>query len=82
MHAEHQTGSGLLLNVVIRKSAAILELLTGEDQALLVCWDALLVLDFGLLVCQRTRPLGYNNGLDEDQHTTTETENQVGVDSS
>ena len=37
-----------LLDVVIGKSAAILELLAGEDQALLVRWDSLLVLDLGL----------------------------------
>ena len=40
--------SGLLLDVVVGKSAAILELLAGEDQALLVRWDSLLVLDLGL----------------------------------
>ena len=33
----------LLLNVVIGESAAILELLAGEDQALLVWWNALLI---------------------------------------
>ena len=37
-----------LLDVIIGKSAAILELLAGEDQALLVRWDSLLVLDLGL----------------------------------
>ena len=36
----------LLLDVVVRKGAAVLELLAGEDQALLVGRDALLVLDF------------------------------------
>ena len=39
---------GLLLDVVVRKSAAVLELLASEDQALLVRGDALLVLDLGL----------------------------------
>jgi len=34
---------GLLLDVVVRKSAAILELLSGEDQTLLVRGNALLV---------------------------------------
>jgi hypothetical protein len=33
--------SGLLLNVVIRKSAAVLELLAGEDQTLLIRGDSL-----------------------------------------
>jgi len=32
--AEHQVKGGLLLNIVVRESAALLELLTSEDQAL------------------------------------------------
>ena len=39
---------GLLLDVVVGEGAAVFELLAGEDQALLVGWDAFLVLDFGL----------------------------------
>lgn len=42
--AEDQVEGGLLLDVVVRKSAAILELLSGEDQTLLVRGNALLVL--------------------------------------
>ena len=38
----------LFLDVVVREGATILELLAGEDQALLVRGDALLVLDLGL----------------------------------
>jgi hypothetical protein len=41
--AEHQVEGRLLLDVVIRKGAAVLELLAGEDQALLVRRDTLLV---------------------------------------
>ena len=40
--------SSYLLDVVVAQSAAILELLASEDQALLVWGDALLVLDLGL----------------------------------
>ena len=40
--------SGLLLDVVVGKGSAIFELLAGEDEALLVGGDALLVLDLGL----------------------------------
>ena len=36
---------GLLLDVVVGEGAAVFELLAGEDQALLVWWDALLVCD-------------------------------------
>ena len=36
---------GLLLDVVVGQSAAILQLLAGEDEALLIRGDALLVLN-------------------------------------
>jgi len=42
--------SRLLLDVVIRKGTAILELLAGEDKSLLVGRNAFLVLDLGLHV--------------------------------
>merc|ERR1712072_551560 len=45
---EHKVQGGLLLDVVVLESAAILELLAGEDETLLVRGDALLVLDLGL----------------------------------
>lgn len=35
--------SRLLLDIVVRKSATVLELLAGEDQTLLVGWNSLLV---------------------------------------
>ena len=38
----------LLLDVVVGQGAAILQLLAGEDQTLLIRGDALLVLDLGL----------------------------------
>ena len=34
--AEHEVEGGLLLDVVVREGAAVLELLAREDQALLV----------------------------------------------
>ena len=45
---EHQVKSRLLLDVVVGESATIFELLSGEDEALLVWGDAFLVLDLGL----------------------------------
>merc|ERR1712072_93403 len=45
---EHEVEGGLLLNVVVLEGAAILKLLACEDEALLVRWDPLLVLDLGL----------------------------------
>lgn len=44
---------GFLLDVVVGQSAAILKLLAGEDEALLVGGNALLVLNLGLDVVDR-----------------------------
>jgi hypothetical protein len=53
-----------LLDVVVAQGAAILELLAGEDQALLVRGDALLVLDLGLDVVDGVARLDIEgNGL-------------------
>jgi len=71
---EHQVESGLFLNVVVRKSAAVLQLFAGKDQTLLVGGDALLVLDLGFDIVDSVR--GFNlesdsfarKGLYEDLH--------------
>ena len=47
----------LLLDVVVRQRPAVLELLPGKDQPLLVWRDPLLVLDLGLDVLNRVRGL-------------------------
>ncbi len=49
--------SGLLLDVVVAQGTSILELLAGEDEALLVRGYALLVLDLGLDIVNRVRRL-------------------------
>ena len=41
---------GLLLDVVVRKGTSVFELLTSEDESLLIGRDSFLVLDFGLHV--------------------------------
>ena len=74
---------GLLLDVVVRKSATVLKLLAGEDESLLVGRDALLVLDLGLHVLDGVGLLDIKSdglaseGLDEDLHTTAESEHEV-----
>ena len=81
--AEHQVKSGLLLNVVVRKGAAILELLAREDEPLLVRRDALLVLDFGLNVLDSVRGLNIKSDglasqrLDENLHATAQAEDEM-----
>lgn len=54
---EHQVQSGLLLDVVVGKSASILQLLAGKDQTLLIWWDSLFVLDLSLDILDGVRGL-------------------------
>ena len=60
------------MNVIVRESAAVFELLAGEDQTLLVRRDALLVLNLRLHVLNRVRRLDVerdrlaSQSLDED----------------
>jgi len=81
--AKDEMEGRLFLDVVIRESAAIFELLTGEDESLLVRGDALLVLDLGLHVLDRVGGLDVQGDglagqrLDEDLHTTTEAEHEM-----
>ena len=73
--------SRLLLNVVVRKSTAVLELLSSKDKTLLVGRDTFLVLNLSLDVVDRVGRLHLkgdrltSQSLDEDLHTTTETKN-------
>ena len=75
--------SGLLLDVVVRESSAILQLLSGEDQSLLVWWDSLLVLDLGLDVLNGVCWLDIegdgltSESLDEDLHTSSESQDEM-----
>merc|ERR1712210_27528 len=45
---QNEVKSALLLDVVVRQRSPVLELLSGEDQTLLIGRDAFLVLNFGL----------------------------------
>ena len=73
----------LLLDVVVAQGAAILELLTSEDESLLVWWDPLLVLDLSLDIFDGVAGLnlkgdGFSGeGLDEDLHASTQTQHQM-----
>merc|ERR1712173_205559 len=46
--SEHKMEGALLLDVVVRESSSVLQLLASEDQPLLIWGDSLLVLDLGL----------------------------------
>merc|ERR1712180_424017 len=75
--------SGLLLNVVVRQSPAVLQLFTSKDQSLLVWRDAFLILDLSLDVLNGVRRLnleGYGltgQRLHEDLHTSSQPENKM-----
>jgi len=80
---ENEMEGRLLLDVVVRKSATVFELLSSKDKTLLVRWDTLLVLDLCLYVIDGVRGL-YLEGdglagesLDENLHTATETEDEM-----
>merc|ERR1712109_123638 len=80
---EDKVKGGLLLDVVVGEGPSVLELLASEDQPLLVRGDALLVLDLGLDVLNGVGGLDLkgdglaSEGLDEDLHTSPETEDKV-----
>jgi len=74
---------GLLLYVIVGERTTVLELFTSKYEALLIGRDALLVLDFGLDVVDGVGRLNLERnrlareGLDENLHTTTETEDEM-----
>merc|ERR1712224_931565 len=80
---KHQVQGGLLLNIVVLQGAAVLELLTRENQALLVRGNALLVLNLGLDSLDGVGALNLKSDglagecLHEDLHTSTQTKHQV-----
>merc|ERR1719387_1661122 len=51
--AQHEVERRLLLDIIIRQGPAVLELLAGKDQPLLIGRDSFLVLDFGLHIVDR-----------------------------
>mmetsp|Transcript_17942 Transcript_17942/g.40751 ORF Transcript_17942/g.40751 Transcript_17942/m.40751 type:complete len:208 (-) Transcript_17942:166-789(-) len=71
---EDQVERGLLLDVVVGEGAPVLQLFAGENEALLVRRDSLLVLDFGLDVVDGVRRFHVEGdglarqGLDENLH--------------
>ena len=80
---QHQVQCRLLLDVVVGERAAVLELLAGEDEALLVRRDALLVLNLRLDVVDGVAALDLERdglageGLDENLHATAEAEDEM-----
>merc|ERR1712242_73189 len=81
--AEDQVQGRFFLNVVVGQSAAILQLLAGKDQPLLIRGNSLLVLDLGLDILDGIRGLDLKGdglprqSLDEDLHTSPQPEHKV-----
>ena len=73
----------LLLNVVVREGSAVFKLLASEDQSLLVGGNSFFILDLGLHVLNgvgrfNIKSDGFSSeGLNEDLHSTSESEDQV-----
>jgi hypothetical protein len=81
--SEDQMKGRFLLDVVVRKSSSILKLLSGEDKSLLIWWDTFLILDLSLDVLDGVCWFDIKGdgltgeGLDEDLHTTSKSEDQM-----
>merc|ERR1719515_577685 len=81
--SQNQMQSTLLLNVVIREGSSVFQLLSSEDQSLLIWRNSFLVLNLGLDVFNGVRWFNLegdglsSQGLDEDLHTSSQSENQM-----
>merc|ERR1712055_33028 len=75
--------SGLLLDVVVRESPAILQLFTGKDQPLLVWRDAFLILDLSFNILDGVRRFNLEGdsltgqSLHEDLHTSSKPQDKM-----
>lgn len=56
--SQHKMKSRLLLNIVVRQSTSIFQLLASKDQSLLIRRNSFLILDLGLYIFYRIR--GFN----------------------
>ena len=74
---------GFFLDIVIRKSSAIFQLLSSKDQTLLVWRDTFLVLNFGLDILDRVARFNFEGdgftgqSFHEDLHTTSESKDKM-----
>jgi len=81
--SQHKMKGWLFLDIVIRKSSSIFKLLSSEDKSLLVWWNSFLILNFGFDIFNGVSWLNIkgdgftSEGLDEDLHTSSKSEDQV-----
>jgi len=75
--------SGLFLDVVVAEGSTVLQLLSSEDESLLIGRDSFLILDLLFDVVDRVRALNLegdglsSQGFDEDLHASSQSEDQV-----
>merc|ERR1712187_285428 len=80
---QHQVQRGLLLDIIVRQGTSIFELLSREDEPLLIWWDALFILDLCLHVINRVagfhvqRDRLARQRLDKNLHASTKTQHEV-----
>merc|ERR1719272_135629 len=81
--SEDEMESGLLLDVVVLEGSAVFELLSGEDESLLVWGNSLLILDLGLDGFDGIGLLNLEGdgltgeGLDEDLHSSSKSQDEM-----
>ncbi|KAH3660861.1 hypothetical protein OGATHE_005193 [Ogataea polymorpha] len=81
--SQNQMQGRLFLNVVIRQSSAVFELLTSENQSLLIRRDTLFILNFRFHIIDSVRGLNLKGdglsgqGFNENLHTTSQSQNQM-----
>jgi hypothetical protein len=81
--SQDQMESGFFLNIVVREGSSVFQLLSGEDESLLIWGDSFLVLDLSLHVLNGVRSLNIkSNGLssqslDKDLHASSQSEHKM-----
>merc|ERR1712243_179465 len=81
--SKHKMESGLLLDVVVRESPSIFELLASKDQPLLIWRNSFLVLDLGFDILNGVRRFNFKSdclaseGLDKDLHATPKSKHKM-----
>jgi len=81
--SEYEMESGLLLDVVVRKSSSVFELFSCEDESLLIWGNSFLVLDLCFNVFDGVSWLNIkgdcltSESFDEDLHTSSKSKNEM-----
>merc|ERR1711884_878748 len=78
--SQYKMEGRLLLNVVVRQSSTIFQLLSSKDQSLLIRWDTFFVLNLCLHILNGVRRFNLQSdglsseSLDKDLHTSSQSQ--------